>query len=58
MNWLREGGLLKPERLSENSVLGNEIKDTFVSGCERKGLRIIYLQQKNGDVLPLNEFGI
>lgn len=56
MNWLREcirlyetlkatrlstkGGLLKPEHLSENSVLGNEIKDTFVSGCERKGLRI------------------
>lgn len=35
--------LLKYEGREENRVLGNEMKKTFVSSCELKGLGMIYL---------------
>ena len=36
--------LLKSEGCEENHVLGNEMKETFVSNCALNGLRMISLQ--------------
>ena len=42
-NLRTKGRLLKYEGREENRVLGNEMKEIFVSSCELKGLGMIYL---------------